>query len=412
MDKEKVLKIILGENYYDVTELRYNTKVGYRFSLDKLNDFKKTKEELIKDHCEFIVDLPLKTFNSEHIFFVEGKYLLNSEKEFYQLINDDYAANKKLFASRHLDQMIYARIFSETEGSLSIENVPTTHKRIKEALAKEVSTDKNDIIIKNMVNAMRFIIAESPAFNKDNLLTLYKMLSDNCLDEGDELKEGAYYRDDGVTIDNYSGAPVDKIDEMMDSMFAFANNPEVIKDDLDLLPHICHYYILYVHPYCDYNGRTARMVSFWLTYINRLFAAPQFISEAVNETKKAYYAALTNTREMNNDLTYFIGYLYDTAKRFSLIYKNVEEIEKRLATEGLFLSSGEKTHIKKLLAHNHNGYFNYKKFVEYVNADMTKQGALKILNQLTEYGVLECTLNKKREKIYRMNGDFIPYSLD
>ncbi len=195
----------------------------------------------------------------------------------------------------------------------------------------------------------------------------------------------------------------------MDSMFEFANNPANIKKYGDLLPHICHYYLVYVHPYFDYNGRTARMISFWLTYINNFSVAPLFISEAINENKQAYYEALSNSRDAKNDLTYFLGYIFETSTKFSLIYKNVEEIEKQLNKAGDFLSSSEKMYIKKILAHNADGYFNNKKFMEYINNNITKQGALKILNGLTEYGVLKTSTNKKGEKIYCVNQELITY---
>lgn len=86
------------------------------------------------------------------------------------------------------------------EGTLNVENVPTTHKRVKEVYQKENPTDKNDVIIKNMLNAMRFIVREKPAFNKENLLKLYNLLSADCLNDEDKLKEGAYYRDGGVFV--------------------------------------------------------------------------------------------------------------------------------------------------------------------------------------------------------------------
>ncbi len=408
MEKEKVLVIVLGKKYLSLKDLRYNSKIGYMFSKTELEDFLEVKEQLIEENSEYFFNLTLKPFNSKHIFYVEGNYLLNSINDYYCTLNEDYEENKKFFIDRHFDDILMSRIYSEIEGTLNIENVPTTHKRIKEALKNENPTDKNDIIIKNMSNAILYIVEEKPEFNKENLFKLYNILSSNCLDEEDKLN-GGYYRNDRVTVGQYDGAPCEKIDELMDSMFEFANNPANIKKYGDLLPHICHYYLVYVHPYFDYNGRTARMISFWLTYINNFSVAPLFISEAINENKQAYYEALSNSRDAKNDLTYFLGYIFETSTKFSLIYKNVEEIEKQLNKAGDFLSSSEKMYIKKILAHNADGYFNNKKFMEYINNSITKQGALKILNGLTEYGVLKTSTNKKGEKIYCVNQELITY---
>ena len=40
---------------------------------------------------------------------------------------------------------------------------------------------------------------------------------------------------------------------------------------------------------------------------------------------------------------------------------------------------------------------------------MTKAGALKALNGLTDYGLLEKSINKKKEAIYKVNQEMITY---
>lgn len=408
MDKNTVLSIILDKQCFSLEDLRYNSKLGYMLSKSELESFLEIKERLIEEKEPLICNLTLKSFNSKYIFYVKSIYLSNLLTDYYMTLRKDLKENKKFFTDRHIDDIMMSRIYSEIEGTLNIENVPTTHKRVKDVLNNETLTDKNDIIIRNMSNAILFIVKEKPKFNKENLFKLYNILSNNCLDEDDRLN-GGYYRNDRVSVGPYDGAPHEKIEELMDSMFAFANDPSNIEKYKDLLPHICHYYFVYVHPYFDYNGRTARMVSFWLTYINNLFVAPLFISEAINENKRAYYTALSNSRDAHNDLTYFLGYIFETSTKFSLIYKNVEEIEKQLNKSGDFLSSSEKMYIKKILVHNADGYFNSKKFVEYINNNITKQGALKILNGLTDYGVLQTSTNKKGEKIYCVNQEMITF---
>lgn len=305
--------------------------------------------------------------------------------------------------------MLILRLFSEVEGSLNIENIPTTHRRIAEIYKSKNLTEQNDIIVKNMLNAMRYIVENKPAFNKDNLRTLYNILSKNCLPEELKIKEGAYYRDDKVYIGSLEGADWNIVDECMNSLFAFANDPQSIKEHNDLLPYICHYYILYIHPYFDYNGRTARMISFWLNYINKIRFAPFFISEAINESKHEYYRAITDTRNANNDLTYFLGYILETSIKYSFVYKNLEEIRNMISKTGDTLSSSEWVYVKKILVHNSEDYFNYKMFLNYINTNMSRQGALKILNNLHSYDILEKTNNKKGDIVFRFNPDFITY---
>ena len=42
---------------------------------------------------------------------------------------------------------------------------------------------------------------------------------------------------------------------------------------------------------------------------------------------------------------------------------------------------------------------------------MSKQGAFKILNSLTGYGILTETVNKKKEKIYKVNPKYVVYTI-
>ncbi len=409
MQKEQVINILLDSYYYTQEDLRFNTKYNFLFSKDQLGDFLTIKESLLDEGYERLCKLPLVTFNSKYCFYTKGLYIVKNEHEYLTTVIEDYKQNDTLLYVRNFKEILMSRAFSEIEGTLAIENIPTTRKKIQDIFNKSVLTDKNDIIVRNMIYAMSYIIEEKPVFNKTNLNHLYKLLSDGCLDDEDMLMPNSFYRHDDVYVGGFSGAPVNKIEEMMDSLFAFANNPKYQSEYEALMPHICHYYILYVHPYFDYNGRTARMVSFWLSYLLDSSSSQYFISEAINEYKSEYYKAIKNTRIMNNDLTYFLGFIFESSIKFCLLYKNMEAIRKALSVEGDFLSSTETMYIKKILIHNSNDFFNYKMFLEYINSTISKQGALKMLDKLTEYKLLIKSKNKKKENIYKFNQDFITY---
>lgn len=409
MEKEKVQCLLMNKDYYSVNDLRYNQKIGIMFSKDEFEEFLNIKDKLIEDNFEFIKNLPLKTFNSKHCFFVNGNYLLSIYSEYMRIHISDFELNHSWLFDRNIEDMLKSRLFSEIEGTLNVENVPTTHRRILEVSKMKNPTEENDIIIKNMFDAIDFIVTYKPKFNKENLLKLYNILSKDCLPEDKKLKLGWYYRHDKVYVGKYEGAEYTVIDECMNSLFEFANDVNNIKEYDNLLPYICHYYILYIHPYFDYNGRTARMVSFWLNYINNIAIAPYFMSEAINDSKSDYYRALTDTRETRNDLTYFLGYILETSIKYSFVYKNLEEIKNELMKFGETLSSAEWVYVKKILIHNSENFFNYKMFLTYTGSNMTKQGALKALNKLADYEILEKSKNKKNETIFKMNPQMITY---
>lgn len=412
MQKEKVMSLLIGHDYYSKDDLRYNVKYGFMFTKEQMDEFLMIKRELLAENFEFLHKIPLITFNSKYCYYANGLYLTEKMTHYLRSLIDDYNQNNNFLLERNFNDILLSRVFSEIEGTLSIENVPTTRKKIEEIFRSDSLTDKNDVIIKNMINAINFILFEKPEFNKTNLYKLYNLLSSGCLDEEDKLQKNNFYRHDDVFVGGFNGAPVDMIDKMMNSLFEFVNNIDNQRKYDSLLPHICHYYILYVHPYFDYNGRTARMVSFWLSFILDIPESPYFISEAINEHKRDYYRAIANSRVMENDITYFLGFIMDSSIKFCYLYRNIEEIKKALSKNGDTLTSTETLYIKKILIHNPYDVFNYKMFLEYINGTMSKQGTLKMLNSLAEQKLLIKSKNKRGENIYRFNQDFITYKYE
>ena len=85
--------------------------------------------------------------------------------------------------------------------------------------------------------------------------------------------------------------------------------------------------------------------------------------------------------------------------------KVYETVDKTVDT----LTSGEWVYVKKILVHNAENYFNPKMFLDYIHTNMTRQGAIKILDHLTGYGILEKSKNKKGDNIYKLRQEWITY---
>lgn len=395
------------EEYYTPKDLEYSKKVGLflsPFEYSKLLDY---KDECALNNHPYLNLLPLKAFNYKCIYYSLGADLSSLISEYLYLASD----NNELF-SHFSTSFTTSRIYSEIEGSLNVESVPTTRRRLKELLEEGVEpVNQNDIIIKNMKSGIDFV-SSLPPFNKENLFKLYSLLSNGCLAKEDELHPGDYYRYDSVEISHYHGCPVEKIEEMMDSLFNYVNNALKSEDikELILLPHIAHYYLIYIHPYFDYNGRTARMVSYWIYLLSGLNAFPPIVSDAINETKDKYYKAIELTRDSHNDLTYFLSYLLKVSIDYILTYQNLAHFEYVSKNKGFTLTETELTYLKKMLI-SYNGVFNYQDFTKTINVSMSKQGALKTLNRFIKYGLLVEVESESKSKLFDFNKDEVPYIL-
>ena len=204
MDKlSNVIERQLNEIYYNPNELKHGNKTKTFLSSFDVGALAKRKDEILKsDKDERFVELDLFAWDSKLLL-----YLLTKD-----LVSVLEASNQLVFSLNLDDFLLNARkdstVYSEIEGSLSIEGVPTTRKRVTKLLQKGAEpTCRNDTIIKNMSLGLKFI-SERPLLNEGNLASLYEILSKGCLDEEDRLKEGEIYRYDEVEADQYLDAHI------------------------------------------------------------------------------------------------------------------------------------------------------------------------------------------------------------
>lgn len=390
-------KFFNDDTYYTNADLLYHNKFGENFSRAQLKEYMDAKELLVDKEQLGFVKLGLKSYNSRYIFLNTHVELYTMYQEYCQLIHSENVYGTGM------SEMKRARIYSEVEGSINIEGYNSTRALFDDIVDGRAPRNENEYVIRNMARAIEYV-EQGLTFSRENLRELYSIISEDCLDDSQKLKPGDCYRYDEVFISTYNGAPTDTIEECMDSLFDF------VQDNLRnengfmrfMLPHIVHYYILYVHPYFDCNGRMARMCSLWISILVGIGEEPYYISEAINDAKSKYYKAISRTRDSRNDLTYFLIYIMETSVRYGLTYIKLNAIRESLARDGERLTMTEMAYVKKLLMKASGRYFGWHDFVEIVGAKMSKQAALKYLNKWSILGIMESKLNSRKEKVFKL----------
>lgn len=175
--------------------------------------------------------------------------------------------------------------------------------------------------ILNLYYGYRYILLNNK-INKDSLKKLYSILSKNLLDETSKNNMGEYYRKGDVLIfDNYNshylssfdkGMSPEKVEDSMDDLFAFIekNDKEKLLD-IYIKSQIIHFYLVYIHPYYDVNGRTARTLSLW--YLLQKKAYPFVIfNRGMSLSRTNYKKAIKKARKGN--ITPFLEYSLKTLK--------------------------------------------------------------------------------------------------
>ncbi|MFK5883857.1 MAG: Fic family protein [Candidatus Izemoplasma sp.] len=392
-----------SNKYPSKTDLLYK----YQMPSMRFNDIIKFKQEDVNNKQKYFDKINLK---NETTGFLH--YHLNDEIEFNLMASDKLISNSKHYDKFNIknENILNGFLFSEIEYSLKIEGVRSTRAKIETISKTEYADlkDQNSIIVKNMIEGYNYILDKE--INKNTMYELYNILSNECLAKDEVLLPGYLYRHDGVNIIGGNEKVVDKgvnqknITMMMDMLFDYINEQKTDFSNL-LAPHVIHYYLIYIHPYFDYNGRMARVLAFWY---NRNFfpvIGNMFISEAINQktVKNNYYKAITNSREMENDITYFISFLSRLSLEFTYLYLNYYEILETLDNNQATGTKALNSMIITLLKVNKE--FNWKEFKEIDENDYNKQYYLKMLNLLVDKDVLKARIVKKA-KLFKLNIKF------
>ena len=288
MDIKVFTQMLKDKHFTDYQKMKYKYP-------DDFPDFLQTLEEL------YYVTLPLWDFNDNHLVFIDNHATINQNtvKLLLQAQNQQYgikAAEDEIIATSAIESIDFSRA--------SVRN-------ILKGMAPKNEQENRILGIKL---GLEFIADISNKITEENLHKLYMMTVDNFLADENKLSSGNFYRHDTVYVVSdrieHSGLDFRKIPDFMGSLITFANQEDNINDLIKAA--IIHFYIAYVHPYFDGNGRIARLVHLWFL-IQKGYQSALFIpfSSQIEKNRKAYYAAYTaieNNKKYSGkiDITPFI----------------------------------------------------------------------------------------------------------
>lgn len=388
---DKYLEEVKNKKYPSQKEWFYKyDKHGHDYQ--KLLTYKKIS--LLK------IDLP----TTEGSLYFNAEYIYPIMKEYYQ--TQDIGIESINQFSDTFEEIL---IFSEVEGTLEIEGIKTSSKKIEETLKKD-NLDEKEQIVHNMKNGIDYIFNHD--ITEENIFELYNILSYKSLKEDEQLTNG-FYRNSGVDIIGKYGEASDKgvdskvLSDWMNQFVQFIQNSMSDLNHLTyLMPHIIHYYLIYLHPYYDFNGRMARMLAYWYIVKCEFIddKLPVF-SEAINyntQTKSKYYQAIENSRKDDNDITYFIETMFTLGKRFIDVYIKLNEIELMHRKSMNRMSKSEINVLKSILLYVKNDeYFTWDDVYAYDKGQFSKQYYLRLLNSLVDKNILIVT-QKSRSNYYQI----------
>lgn len=290
-------KILKDKAFVDYKKMKY--KYGEDFDA-----FLKNLEEL------YYKPLPILDFDDGKVVFIEDharvsqntvKLLLREQKQNYGI----KAVEEEIIATS------------------AIESIDFSRDSVRNILKGMAPKDENETRIMGLKTGLEFIADTDNKISEENLYKLYMMTVGDFLGKEDSLPHGSFYRNDAVYVVGdgveHTGLSAKKVPEFMKSLIEFAN----AEDDINELikAAIIHFYLAFVHPYFDGNGRMARLLHLWFL-IQKGYRSALFIpfSSRIEKSRKAYYDAYTLIEENKKysgkiDVTpfilYFIENVYD-----------------------------------------------------------------------------------------------------
>ena len=300
-------------------------KMKYKYSTD-FEEFLQTLSEL------YFKELPLLDFSRNNIVFIENhvavsqravKILLKNQSNYYGIKTAE----------------------DEIVATSAIENIDFSRDSVRNILKGYAPKNDQESRILGIKKGLEFIADTSNKINEENLHKLYMMTVGDFLDGDERLNDGEFYRHDAVSIVGsqieHIGVHYKKISGLMKALIEFANADDNINDLVKAA--VIHFYLAFIHPYFDGNGRTARLVHLWFL-IQKGYQSALFIpfSGLIEKSRKAYYDAFTaveNNHKVSGkiDVTPFVLYFIEN------VYNKMSNTSDTLSSYDEAVKSGELT---------------------------------------------------------------------
>jgi len=228
-------------------------------------------------------------------------------------------------------------LVEEAMFSSAIEGAFSTIARARELIVEgKAPRDASDQMVANNGRVMRYVLEQREApCSIDLMHTVQRMVTKKTLEE--ESTAGRF-RDGPVFVVNqrretiYEAPPAVTVQPSMEALVNWINDEGQRPFIHPILrAAIIHTYLVYVHPYVDGNGRTARALFYWYLLKHRYEFFRYFsISLIIQETRERYYKALKDMEDHEADATYVLLYMAESVVRaIDVILQRITERYRR-----------------------------------------------------------------------------------
>jgi Fic family protein len=304
------------------------------------------KPEILWMIVKFIRESSLLTTDIKDINNKPFKwYKLPSYEAFFHNLDLNFggklAVTKKEIDIKNKQRFISRGIMEEAIASSQLEGAVTS-RRVAKKMIKEGRKPRNESE-QMILNNYKTILAleedyKDKEMNMALLLELHSMITKNTKDSDGQLpklrnSKDVIYVTDRSNGEIYHEAPdIHFVKKELINFIKFAN------DDIgyEYFIHpviraiILHFWLGYLHPFTDGNGRLARLLFYWYLLKHDYWAFAYLpISAIIKKSPIQYKMAYIYSEQDENDLTYFINYNIKKIKQAMADFQNYIEIQSK-----------------------------------------------------------------------------------
>jgi len=253
----------------------------------------------------------------------------DAAREMIQNIGDE-----QIRRQYRIDQLI-----EEAISSSLIEGAQLTTRAQAKAMIRAGTAPRShgDHMVVNNYHAMQHILQRgNRPLTREDLLEIHSILGDGALDTPDgagrlrQESENVRVEDAETGEVWFVPPPANELEYRLSRLLEFANNDDP-KPFLHPLVRaiVLHFWLAYLHPFVDGNGRMARALFYWqMVRSGYDFAQYLSISGPIDRTRRSYYLAFAHTETDEGDLTYFL------LNQLSVLRQARSDLAKHLADHG------------------------------------------------------------------------------
>ncbi len=335
LKKEDISEVFSDENKPEILNFIKKVSESEYLYWDKIQ----YKEPSPKDVPKEILWLVIKFFREQKsiktlIQDEQGKFFTWSKLNYFEefLHKIDMNTGGELFVGNsdlskaNKQKLITRGIIEEAIASSQLEGASTSRVAAKKMLREgRKPANKSEQMIVNNYFSMRAIEEDykESDMSMDLLLELHGLITKDTLDDQNE-KPRIREKDEEVHVSNrtsgliyHKGPNAEFVKKELKRLISFANDDL----DVDTFMHpvikaiILHFWLGYLHPFTDGNGRLARLLFYWYLIKKDYWAFVYLpISKIIKKSPEQYTMAYVYSEQDDNDLTYFIDYNFTKIK--------------------------------------------------------------------------------------------------